>query len=53
MIQELKTIIYHFKTGTLGHIDHGKTTLTAAITSILQEIVQETFRLMSTKEEIC
>jgi len=25
----------HVNIGTIGHIDHGKTTLTAAITSIL------------------
>jgi elongation factor Tu len=25
----------HAKVGTIGHIDHGKTTLTAAITKVL------------------
>jgi elongation factor Tu len=25
----------HVNVGTIGHVDHGKTTLTAAITSIL------------------
>ncbi len=27
----------HLNIGTIGHVDHGKTTLTAAITSVLQE----------------
>ena len=27
----------HLNIGTIGHVDHGKTTLTAAITHILQE----------------
>ena len=27
----------HLNVGTIGHIDHGKTTLTAAITSVLAE----------------
>ncbi len=25
----------HVKIGTIGHVDHGKTTLTAAITTVL------------------
>ena len=25
----------HINVGTMGHVDHGKTTLTAAITSVL------------------
>jgi len=29
--------------GTIGHIDHGKTTLTAAITKVLAEKNQSTF----------
>ncbi len=28
----------HVNVGTIGHVDHGKTTLTAAITSVLSEI---------------
>lgn len=28
----------HLNIGTIGHVDHGKTTLTAAITSVLQEM---------------
>ena len=31
----------HLNVGTIGHIDHGKTTLTAAITSVLAEKVVE------------
>ena len=27
----------HLNIGTIGHVDHGKTTLTAAITRVLQE----------------
>ena len=27
----------HVNIGTIGHIDHGKTTLTAAITKVLSE----------------
>ena len=27
----------HVNVGTIGHIDHGKTTLTAAITKVLAE----------------
>ena len=27
----------HVNVGTIGHIDHGKTTLTAAITTVLAE----------------
>ncbi|MGB2010360.1 MAG: GTP-binding protein, partial [Akkermansiaceae bacterium] len=27
----------HVNVGTIGHVDHGKTTLTAAITNILAE----------------
>ncbi|HJQ77976.1 MAG TPA: GTP-binding protein, partial [Acidimicrobiia bacterium] len=29
----------HVNVGTMGHIDHGKTTLTAAITKVLSERV--------------
>ena len=28
----------HVNVGTIGHIDHGKTTLTAAITKVLSEM---------------
>ena len=28
----------HLNIGTIGHVDHGKTTLTAAITCVLQEL---------------
>jgi len=35
----------HVNIGTIGHVDHGKTTLTAAITNIL-EIFRRMTRLM-------
>ncbi len=28
----------HCNVGTIGHVDHGKTTLTAAITKVLAEL---------------
>ncbi len=31
----------HLDIGTIGHVDHGKTTLTAAITTILAEAYKE------------
>ena len=33
----------HVNVGTIGHVDHGKTTLTAAITKVLAETGQATF----------
>ncbi|MBQ9062973.1 MAG: elongation factor Tu, partial [Eubacterium sp.] len=30
----------HVNIGTIGHVDHGKTTLTAAITSVLSQRVE-------------
>ena len=30
----------HLNIGTMGHIDHGKTTLTAAITKTLHEAIR-------------
>ena len=30
----------HCNIGTIGHVDHGKTTLTAAITKVLAERVE-------------
>ena len=30
----------HVNIGTIGHVDHGKTTLTAAITKVLAERVE-------------
>ena len=30
----------HINIGTIGHVDHGKTTLTAAITSVLHNRYQ-------------
>ena len=32
----------HCNIGTIGHVDHGKTTLTAAITKVLSTRVEET-----------
>jgi len=37
----------HCNIGTIGHVDHGKTTLTAAITKCLQGIGNTTFRAYS------
>ncbi|KAB7654349.1 GTP-binding protein, partial [Plesiomonas shigelloides] len=28
----------HVNVGTIGHVDHGKTTLTAAITTVLSKV---------------
>jgi elongation factor Tu len=33
----------HLNIGTIGHVDHGKTTLTAAITKVLAEKGQAEF----------
>ena len=33
----------HVNVGTIGHVDHGKTTLTAAITKVLFEILSWCF----------
>ena len=35
----------HVNIGTIGHVDHGKTTLTAAITKVLAEKGQAEFKL--------
>ena len=34
----------HLNIGTIGHVDHGKTTLTAAITRCLQGIGSTVFK---------
>ena len=34
----------HVNIGTIGHVDHGKTTLTAAITKVLAEKCQADFQ---------
>ena len=34
----------HCNIGTIGHVDHGKTTLTAAITKVLSEACGRRFR---------
>ena len=36
----------HVNVGTIGHVDHGKTTLTAAITRVLSEEGGASFRGM-------
>ena len=40
----------HVNVGTIGHIDHGKTTLTAAITKILAEMFGYATDLRSTTQ---
>ena len=35
--KKFETTKPHAKVGTIGHVDHGKTTLTAAITKVLAE----------------
>ena len=35
----------HCNVGTIGHVDHGKTTLTAAITKVLAETGGATFTM--------
>ena len=35
----------HVNIGTIGHVDHGKTTLTAAITKVLAEKVKLTSKI--------
>ena len=37
----------HCNIGTIGHVDHGKTTLTAAITKVLSEKDRKSTRLNS------
>ena len=39
----------HCNIGTIGHVDHGKTTLTAAITKVLAETGGATFTAVSTR----
>ncbi|HBV98236.1 MAG TPA: elongation factor Tu, partial [Desulfotomaculum sp.] len=34
----------HVNIGTIGHVDHGKTTLTAAITTVLSTVGQATIK---------
>ena len=37
----------HVNIGTIGHVDHGKTTLTAAITKVMAEAGALSFRRMT------
>ena len=39
MAEKFKRDKPHINVGTIGHVDHGKTTLTAAITTILEKKV--------------
>ena len=38
----------HCNIGTVGHVDHGKTTLTAAITKFWQKQVEQNLLIMQT-----
>ena len=38
----------HINVGTIGHVDHGKTTLTAAITKVLAQKGEAQFRAFDT-----
>lgn len=38
----------HVNIGTIGHVDHGKTTLTAAITNVLAKKDRHRFRITPT-----
>ena len=38
----------HVNIGTIGHVDHGKTTLTAAITNVLAKKVKHKLKTMET-----
>ena len=38
----------HVNIGTIGHVDHGKTTLTAAITNVLAKKVKPKLKTMET-----
>ena len=38
----------HVNVGTIGHVDHGKTTLTAAITKVLASAGSTEFRAFDT-----
>jgi len=38
----------HVNIGTIGHVDHGKTTLTAAITNVLAKKVKHKLMTMET-----
>ena len=42
----------HINVGTIGHVDHGKTTLTAAITRTLASSGQANFRAFDTIDNL-
>ena len=37
MQKKILIVPNHLNIGTIGHVDHGKTTLTAAITKVLEQ----------------
>ena len=41
----------HVNIGTIGHVDHGKTTLTAAITTVLAKKVLSILSIMHRKKK--
>ena len=43
----------HLNIGTIGHVDHGKTTLTAAITKVLAETGGSTFLGYDQIDKVC
>ena len=46
----------HVNVGTIGHVDHGKTTLTAAITKVMSELrggVFKTTRILTMHRRAC
>ena len=43
----------HINIGTIGHVDHGKTTLTAAITKTLADRVAGNEKVTTYREYIC
>ena len=43
----------HVNVGTIGHVDHGKTTLTAAITTVLSTKFGGEIGRASCRERVC
>jgi elongation factor Tu len=44
----------HVNVGTMGHVDHGKTTLTAAITAVLaKKLPQQTAQCLKHANTFC
>ena len=40
--EKFERTLPHVNVGTVGHVDHGKTTLTAALTKVAAEVLAET-----------